>query len=303
MNSIRPQFLKRNDKVTIIATAKNFEHYELEAAINIIRSWGLRVELGQSLYKKYHQFAGTDQDREEDLQLALDSPDSKAIFCARGGYGTSRIIDNVSFKKVVKHPKWVIGFSDVTTLHAQLQRNNIQSIHGLMPVLFCKKEYNRSIEELRAFLFGEKNAYTISSHNFNRYGKAKGKLVGGNLSIICSMVGTESDIVTKNKILFIEEVGENLFRIDRMMVQLKRAGVLKHLSGLIVGHFTNMEDNIIGFGKSAYEIIADAVSEYNYPVCYGFPAGHEPHNLPLFLGAETELIINKDDVLIRSCNA
>ncbi len=300
MKSIKPPFLKKNDKVVIIATAKNFDSKELDAAIIILKAWGLKVELGQSLYKKYYQFAGSDQDREEDLQEALDNPEIKAVFCARGGYGTSRIIDNISLKKVTKQPKWVVGFSDVTVLHAQLQKQKIQSIHGLMPILFGKKEYKQSVEELRAVLFGEKNGYTIPSHNFNRHGKVMGTLVGGNLSIMCSIIGTNSEIDTKGKILFIEDVGENLYRIDRMIVQLKSAGVLKQLAGLIVGHFTAMEDNKIGFGKTAYQIIAEAVNEYNYPVCYGFPAGHEPHNMPIFLGAETRLSINKEIVTVTT---
>ena len=294
MKFTQPSFLKKNDKVLIIATAKNFDRKELDAAMEILKGWGLQVELGQSLYKKYNQFAGSDQDREEDLQEALDNQEIKAIFCARGGYGTARIIDNISFKKAIKYPKWVIGFSDVTVLHSQLQINKVQSIHGLMPISFGKKEYKDSVEELRAVLFGEKNGYLLKTHPFNRLGKSTGKLVGGNLSIICSLLGTTSQISTKNKILFIEEVGENLYRIDRMMVQLKMSGILAELKGIVVGHFTDMQDNEVGFGKNAYEIIAEHVNEFNYPVCYGFPAGHESPNLPLFLGAEYEIYIDKD---------
>jgi muramoyltetrapeptide carboxypeptidase len=296
---LQPPFLKKNDKVAIVATAKNFNKKELEAAIRIIASWGLQVVEGESLYKKYHQFAGTDQDRAEDLQSALDDPEIKAIFCARGGYGTTRIIDEISFKKISHHPKWVIGFSDVTVLHAELQKNKIQSIHGIMPASFGKKEYGISIEKLKDTLFGKKVNYEVSPHKFNLKGKGIGKLVGGNLSIICSIIGTESELKTKGTILFIEDVGENLYRIDRMIGQLKRAGILKSLSGLIVGHFNNMEDNEIPFGRSSYEIIAEAVQEYDYPVCYGFPAGHTAHNLPLVLGAETSLTVTKEKVLIK----
>jgi muramoyltetrapeptide carboxypeptidase LdcA involved in peptidoglycan recycling len=293
---IRPPFLKENDKVAIVATAKNFDRKELSAAIEMLKGWGLKVIEGKNLYKQYHQFAGNDIQRTDDLQWALDDVSVKAVFCARGGYGTARIIDDISFKKIIKVPKWVIGFSDVTTLHAELQKNKIQSIHGVMPLLFGQKGYKRSVEELKNLLFGGEIEYGIPSNKLNREGVASGKLTGGNLSIICSLIGTSSEINTRKKILFIEEVGENLYRLDRMMVQLKRAGLLKSLSGLIAGHFTAMEDNKVKFGKTAYEIVAEAVEEYKYPVCYGFPAGHEADNLPVVLGADTTLQSSKPSV-------
>ncbi len=286
---IKPPFLKKNDKVAIIATAKNFDKKELQPSIEILKAWGLKVVEGENLYKREHQFAGSDNERSSDLQWALDDSSIKAVFCSRGGYGTARIIDSVDFKKVKKHPKWIVGFSDVTTLHAQFQKNKIQSIHGVMPVLFGQKAYKPSVQKLKDVLFGEKVKYEITAHKLNKEGIAKGKLTGGNLSIICSLLGTPSAINTKSKILFIEEVGENLFRVDRMMNQLKRAGMLKSLSGLLVGHFTNMEDNTVKFGKNAYEIVADTVKDYDYPVCYGFPAGHEADNLPLVFGADTTM--------------
>lgn len=297
---IRPPFLKKNDRVAIVATAKNFDKEELAAAIQSFKSWGLEVVEGKWLYEKYHQFAGSDSARKEDLQWALDDSTIQAVFCARGGYGTAKIIDTIDFKKMLKHPKWVVGFSDVTVLHAQLQVNKIQSIHGVMPILFGQKGYKLSIEKLRDVLFGKKSSYEIVSNKLNREGEATGKLIGGNLSIICSLIGTSSEVNTKGKILLLEDVGENLYRIDRMVVQLKRAGKLKVLAGLVVGHFTAIEDNKINFGKTAYEIIADAVKEYNYPVCFGFPAGHEADNLPLVLGAEQTLTVLKKAVFIKT---
>ena len=293
-----PSFLKQNDKVAIIATAKNFDKKELAASITLLRSWGLAVVEGKNLYKKYNQFAGNDQERETDLQEMLDNPEIKAIFCARGGYGTARIIDNIVYKKFLKNPKWIIGFSDVTVLHAALQKLKMQSIHGIMPLLFGTKEYEASVQKLKEVLFGKKLFYTIASNPLNKTGNSSGILTGGNLSIINSLIGTDCEVKTKNKILLLEDVGENLYRVDRMMVQLKRAGVLKSLSGLIIGHFTAMEDNTVKFGKNAYEIIADAVKEYNYPVCYDFPAGHEPDNMPLILGAKVTLSVTKKTVLI-----
>jgi muramoyltetrapeptide carboxypeptidase len=288
-----PDFLKKKDKVAIIATAKNFDRKVMAAAVKQLQNWGLEVIEGKHLYKTDHQFAGTDKQRLEDLQWALDEKEIKAVFCARGGYGTARIIDEVDWKKFVKSPKWVIGFSDVTTLHAQIQKNKVKSIHGLMPISFSTKGYEPSLKKLQQLLFGQILQYKILSNELNRIGAIEAELTGGNLSIICSLIGTDSEIKTENRILFIEEVGENLYRVDRMMNQLKRAGFLKSLSGLIVGHFTDMEDNPVKFGKNAYEIIAEAVKEYKYPVCYGFPAGHEADNFPLVLGAEVKLSVQK----------
>lgn len=289
-----PVFLKKGDKVAIVATAKNFEKKELDASIKILQGWGLQVVLGKNLYEKENQFAGTDRQRLEDLQWALDSKEIKAIFCARGGYGTARIIDGVNWSGFVKSPKWLVGFSDVTVLLSEIQLHQVQCIHGPMPILFAAKGYELSLKKLQETLFGKKINYKITPQPINRLGEAKGELTGGNLAILCSLLGTASQVDTKNKILFLEDVGENLYRVDRMVVQLKRAGLLESLAGLIVGHFTAMEDNAVGFGKSAQGIIAEAVREYDYPVCYGFPAGHEPDNLPLLFGAEISLSVRKN---------
>jgi len=295
----QPPYLKKNEKVALIATAKNFEKKELKSAISILKDWGLEVVEAKYIYSKHNQFAGTDEQRTSDLQWALDNPEIKAIFCVRGGYGTARIIDEIDFAKFKKNPKWVVGFSDVTVLHAAIQKNNIQSIHAVMPIQFGKSEYQTSVLQLKKVLFGKQVSYSIPAYAHNRMGNAKGNLVGGNLSIICSIIGTKTALKTNNTILFIEDVGENIYRIDRMMVQLKRAGLLENLAGLIVGHFTNMEDNAVKFGKSAYGIISEAVSDYDYPVCFQFPAGHEAENMPLKLGGRITMDITRKKVTLK----
>jgi muramoyltetrapeptide carboxypeptidase len=292
----QPPFLQKNSSVALIATAKNFDEKELTDAITILSTWGLKVKIGSNAYKNFNQFAGTDSERLQDLQWALDDNTIEAVFCIRGGYGTARIIDIISFKRFQKNPKWVIGFSDVTTLHASIQKLNIQSIHGLMPITYGQKEYLSSLQKLKETLFRKKLSYKIAPNHLNTLGTASAPIIGGNLSIICSLLGTNNELETKNKILFIEDVGENLYRIDRMVIQLKRAGILKALKGVVVGHFTNMEDNKIPFGKNAYEIIQEAIAEYDYPVCFGFPAGHEAENMPITLGATVELSVKKTSV-------
>lgn len=294
----KPDFLKVGDVVGIVATAKNFLPEELNAGIEIIKSWGLEVKLGKNCYNHYHQFAGTDTERFSDLQEFLDDKEVKAIVCARGGYGTSRIIDDISFSAFEATPKWVAGFSDVTVLLAHLNSLGYQSIHSSMPVVFGKNQNLPSIQTLRDTLFGKLNSFQFPFHELNRKGNADGQIVGGNLSILVSIIGTASDIPTEDKILFLEDIGENLYRIDRMMIQLKRAGKLDKLKGLIVGHFNDMSDNSVPFGKSAFEIIADAVKEYKYPVGFNFPAGHEADNRAFILGAKYNLSVDSKQSLV-----
>jgi muramoyltetrapeptide carboxypeptidase len=291
-----PPYLKKNDKVAIIATAKKFELSKLKPAIKILESWGLEIVLGKNLYKSHHQFAGTDEERAYDLQAMLDDESIRAIFCARGGYGTNRIIDKLNFKKFLKKPKWIAGFSDVTVLHCHLHNKKIQTIHSIMPSLFSQQGSQKSVGTLKDALFGKPLKYLTTSSKLNRTGKVSGTVIGGNLSIINSLIGTPSDIDTKGKILFIEDVGEYLYNIDRMIIHLKRAGKLSKLKGLIVGHMTDMEDNDIPFGKNANQIIAEAVEEYKYPVCYNFPAGHDSQNFSMIFGKAALLNIKSDKV-------
>jgi muramoyltetrapeptide carboxypeptidase len=293
----RPPFLKVKDQVAVIATAKRFSAEQLATGLRTLEQWGLKVHPGKNLYKEYHQFAGTDKERLSDLQKALDNKSIKAIFCVRGGYGTNRIIDQVDLKKFRQSPKWISGFSDVTVLHCLLQHQEFQSIHSTMPILFGK-DSPASLESLRKTLFGEQIQYEIKTDPLNKKGKAEGILIGGNLSILQSMVGTDTDFDSRKKILFIEEIDEYLYRIDRIMIHLKRAGKLKNLAGLVVGHLTDMKDNDATFGKNVKEIILESVKEYKFPVCFNFPAGHETENMALIFGAKASLHIGKEKSLL-----
>lgn len=288
-----PSYLQKGDKIVIISTARKIKLAELQPAIEVLTNWGLEVILGKNLLNEENQFAGTTEHRTEDLQLALDDKNINAIFCARGGYGTVKVIDNIDFTEFQKHPKWIVGYSDVTVLHNHINQNfNIQTLHATMPINFSTTSAE-SLTSLKNALFGEKLNYQFKSTKLNKNGETEGELVGGNLSIIYSLTGTISQLNVKNKILFIEDLEEYLYHIDRMMMNLKRAGMLAHLSGLIVGGMTEMKDNAIPFGKTAEEIIFDAVKEYDYPVCFGFEAGHISTNLALKMGAMMKLKVDE----------
>ncbi|GEO03795.1 peptidase S66 [Adhaeribacter aerolatus] len=280
------------DKVAIVALARKVDFADLEPAIQILESWGLEVVLGKTVWESYHQFAGPDSVRLADFQTMLDDPAIKAIFSARGGYGTTRLIDQVDFTKFRQQPKWIIGFSDITALHSHLHNFGLESIHGTMPVLFAKPGAGEAVESLRRILFGEEVAYQCPAHVLNKNGQAAGVLIGGNLSLLVTCLGTASDIDTSGKILFLEDLDEYLYHIDRMMVQLDRAGKLKNLAGLMVGDMSDMKDNAVPFGKNAYEIIREHAGKYDYPICFGFSTGHEPHNLALVCGRKAILKID-----------
>ncbi|MFN3403376.1 MAG: LD-carboxypeptidase [Cytophagaceae bacterium] len=294
----RPEYLKKGDSVAVVATAKSFSREQLKEGIQILESWGLNIVKGSSIYNIHHQFAGTDEERIYDLQEMLDRKDVKAIFCARGGYGTARVIDQLNFSKFKKFPKWVVGFSDVTVLLNKIEAIGVESVHGPMVLTLGKYNDPDSNESLKKILFGKKVNYNTDPHFLNIYGKAEGKLTGGNLSIICSQIGTASELDTRNKILFIEEVDEYLYRFDRLMVQLKRSGKLKSLKGLIVGQLSDMKDNEPSFGSTPNEIIVDHVKEYKYPVIFGFRAGHEAVNLSLAFGRTTSMNVSGKSVKI-----
>lgn len=271
----------------------------MEDAIALLQSWGLEVVLGETVEASYHQFAGNDDLRARDMQRFIDDDSIKAIIAARGGYGTIRMIDKVDFSRFAKNPKWLAGFSDITILHAHLYSNyNTQSIHGQMPVNIPDASA-RSLETLRKALFGEDISYHFNSHDDNRSGKALGVLIGGNLSLLAAVAGSMSDLDYSGKILFIEDVGEYLYSIDRMIRTLDRSGKLKDLAGLIVGGFTEIKDNDIPFGQTVAEIIIDVVADYNYPVCFDFPAGHIPDNHSLILGRTLSLSVNNEHVAIH----
>ncbi len=289
MSLIQPPYLKKGDTIGIIACARKISREEMDPAVAILKSWGLEVVLGKNVFNTDCQFSGTDAERAEDLQTMLNDVSIKAVISARGGYGTMRIIDKIDFTAFKKNPKWLVGYSDITVLHSHIHTLGIETLHATMPINFHKDA--EALESLHKALFGEKINYEISSHPLNRKGIAEGELVGGNLSLLYALAGSSSDIVTTGKILFIEDLDEYLYHIDRMMMNLKRSGKLSRLVGLIVGGMSDMKDNAIPFGKTAEEIILDAVKEYNYPVCFHFPAGHIDKNLALYLGRKVKLEI------------
>ena len=288
---IRPSDLKKGDQIGIISTARKISKKELEFAKNTLEDWGLKVVFGNNLFQEYNQFAGTDVQRSADLQQMIDNPDIKAIICARGGYGTVRILDLIDFSDFQSNPKWIAGYSDVTALHSTLHNLNITSLHSTMPINFSDNT-KTSLESLKQTLFGNLMSYNFPRHDLNRIGHTKGRVVGGNLSIIYSLLGSNTDINTDGKILFLEDLDEYLYHVDRMIMNLKRNGKLSKLAGLLVGEMNSMNDNSIPFGKSAIEIIAESVSEYDYPVAFNFPAGHINNNNTIILGQTASLTID-----------
>lgn len=291
-----PPYLKKGNKIGIVAPARKISKEEIQLAVDTFEKWGLKVVLGKNIFGSNHQYSGTDDQRAQDLQEMLDDSSIRAVISARGGYGTLRIIDKLDFKKFKEAPKWVIGYSDITVLHSHIHQNfEIETLHATMPINFHKDE--ESVDSLKRVLFGEKPSYKINPHPLNRKGMAEGVLVGGNLSLLYALKGSKSGISTSGKVLFIEDLDEYLYHIDRMMISLKRAGKLSHLNGLVVGGMTDMKDNQTPFGKTAEEIIIDAVKEFDYPVCFGFPAGHQPKNLALPFGRRANLSVGEKVIL------
>jgi muramoyltetrapeptide carboxypeptidase len=288
---IRPAFLKAGDQVGVSAPARKVTQRELLPALEILQNWGLKIRLHRHLYSGYHQFASTDYGRRTGLQDMISHKEVKAIFLARGGYGTVRIIDDMDFSSFREYPKWVVGFSDATVLHSHIHTHSkVETLHAPMLVNFMSDA--ESVELLRKALFGEKVFYSVPGHPLDVRGDAEGILVGGNLSLLHTLASTPSDINTEGKILFLEDVDEYLYHIDRMMMQLKRAGKLEKLKGIILGGFTQMKDNVTPFGLNAEEIILDAVKKYGFPVSFGFPAGHGDKNFPLFMGRKVRLSVD-----------
>jgi len=288
-----PPFLQKGDKIAITCPAKKLPH-PMTDAIKLLESWGLEVVLGDTVTASYHQFAGDDAFRAKDLQRFIDDDSIKAIIAARGGYGTVRMIDMVDFTRFAENPKWITGFSDITLLHAHIFANfGTPSIHGQMPMTIPDAS-RRSLDTLRKALFGEEIGYELAPNNLNRNGNGRGILIGGNLSLLLSLSGSVSDLDYAGKILFIEDISEYLYAIDRMLRTLKRAGKLSQLKGLIVGGFSDVKDNDIPFGQNVPEIVMDIVREYDYPVCFDFPAGHVADNCSLILGTSLNLSVNDE---------
>lgn len=283
-----PTFLKKGDKVAIICTARKFFPEDCIPAIELLKSWGLEVVLGNTIGLDNYQLGGSDQERANDLQEMILRKDIQAIWIARGGYGTVRIIDLVDFSPLQENPKWIIGFSDVTVLHSHLNTLGISSIHSIMPYSVPTTD-EVSKASLYNALFGKPLVYEIPTHSNNRFGIAKGELVGGNLSILYSLLGSISAIDTTNKILYFEDLDEYLYHIDRMVYNLKRNGYFEKIKGLIIGGMTDMHDNSIPFGCDYIGIIKNITKEYNFPVVFDFPAGHIKDNRALILGQEVTL--------------
>ena len=295
---IFPEKLKIGDKIGIISPARKITLNELDPAIKTIESWELKVELGSNLFEVDNQFSGTIEQRSTDLQTMIDDDSIKAILCARGGYGTVQIIDNIDFSKLKNNPKWIVGYSDVTVLHSHLNKLGIASLHATMPINF-KTNAKESLASLKNGLFGNENNILCGPHPFNKFGKVEAEVVGGNLSILYSLLGSNSDVDTDGKILFIEDLDEYLYHIDRMMMNLKRNGKFTKLKGLVVGSMSDMNDNTIPFGKTAQEIILEYIKEFNFPVCFNFPAGHLDDNRTLVFGKECILEINENGVILK----
>ena len=291
-----PPYLETGDTIGLLCPAGYMSLEKVRPCVQLLEQWGYRVRVGRTVGSpSADYFSGTDAERLQEFQEFLDDPTIKAILCARGGYGTSRLIDQVRFKTFRRQPKWIIGFSDVTVLHCHLYAQlDIASLHAPMASAFAEAGPDSYyLLSLKDALEGRKAIYECPPHELNRKGTAVGELVGGNLSLLAHLSGTVSEPKTKGRILFIEDVGEYLYNIDRMMLQLKRNGKLDKLAGLIVGGFTDTKDTERPFGQTAYEIIHRMVNDYDYPVCFGFPVSHEPENVALKVGVGYKLVVGK----------
>lgn len=293
-----PPYLQKGDTIGIVCPSGFMAADKAATCIETLKKWGYKVKVGSTLGNQFNYFSGTDEERLADLQAMMDDSTVKAILCGRGGYGLSRIIDQINFKTFVKQPKWIIGYSDITLLHLHiLSRYSIATIHSPMAAAFNDGQYkNKYVQSLKKLFGGEKAAYTCKPHVLNRVGHATGKLVGGNLSLLCHTCGTPSEPKTKGRILFLEDVGEYIYNIDRMFYQLERARKFDKITGLVIGGFTDMKDTTIPFGKNVLEAISDVVKEFDFPVCFQFPTGHNDENYALKIGVEYELNVGSEKV-------
>ena len=297
----RPPFLKLNDKVVIVSPAGKIQPQFVNSTIDILQEWGLEVKTSENALRETGRFSGFTEQRLHDLQSAMDDPEVKLIFCSRGGYGAIHLLDRLDFTAIKKNPKWLIGFSDITALHSALQSHGIMSIHGPMTKHFSEEGPSElSVLYTKAAISGRDLNYTIPvDYPFlNREGKATGTLIGGNLSVYTSLFGSKFNKIPRNGILLLEDIGEEPYRIDRMIYQLKIAGVFNKIKGLIIGQFTDYEEDNKMYG-SLYESILLAVKEFDFPVCFGFPVGHTRINLPVIMGGNATLTVKKETVLLK----
>jgi len=295
---IQPPFLKAGDTVAIVAPSGvlNNREKEVNQAKDLLKSWGLNVVVGEHVFKKANHFAGTDNQRAKDFQDALDNPNIKAIWCARGGYGTVRMIDKIDYTRYKKNPKWIIGYSDITAIHNQLNNEGSESIHAMMCTSLTDDlvDIEDTVESFKCALFGKPLNYTIKSSTYNKTGTFNAPLVGGNLTLLHTMLGSKTSIDTSGKILFIEEIGEYKYHIDRMLQSLKRAGYFDNCKGVIIGNMSKMRKNTTPWGTSIEQLILDVFAEYDFPVLFDFPAGHEDDNRALILGRTVKLTVGKE---------
>lgn len=290
---IQPPYLKAGDTIAIVAPSgilKNRQK-EVQQAVDLLKSWGLHAIVGEHVFSQDNHFAGTDAQRCEDFQKAMDNPTVSAIWCARGGYGTVRILDKLDFTKFKLKPKWLIGYSDITALHNQFHNEGFESIHALMCTSLTDdlNDISESIETFRKAIFGEPLTYTLEGSKYNRVGTASGELVGGNLTMLHTMLGSKTSINTSGKVLFIEEIGEYKYHIDRMLQSMKRAGYFDECAGVLVGDMSKLRKNTTFWGSSVEQLILDALSEYDFPIAFNMPAGHEKDNRAMILGRMIEM--------------
>lgn len=288
----QPDYLKQGDLILIVAPAGVVKQPEaIYKAKETFENWGYKVTLGKNVFNKFHHFSATDEKRLEDMQWAINHPTAKAIWCARGGYGSVRIVDDLDFSQFTKHPKWMIGYSDFTVFHNKLHNLGFQSLHAPMPINFKEPwaEINESMVQLKTMLQGKTPTYTVKSNPKNITGTSSGVIIGGNLTILENMIGTDTCFSTKGKILFIEEIGEYKYHIDRLLRALDRKGYFKDCAGLILGDFTHIKKNNPAFGQTIEEIVVSIVKKHKIPVLFNFPAGHEDKNLGLFFGKQAQL--------------
>lgn len=294
--AIIPLFLEPGQKVALVSPAGCIGQDCIDRGLRVLQSWGLCCQTGKNALKRFGPFAGNDQERLEDFQQALDDPEIHAIFCTRGGYGSARIIDRLDFSGFLEHPKWIVGFSDITVILSHLQQNlNCAGLHAAMPQTYPETEngpYSSSVGSLYKALFGQTLAYRFKGQALNRSGTVKAPIIGGNLSILYSQRGTPTDLDPTGKILFIEDIAEYDYHIDRMLMNLKRSGWFDRIAGLIVGTFTQIKKGANPYIRDVWEIIESYTKDYDYPVCYGFPAGHVPHNHALYMGVPALLEVS-----------
>jgi muramoyltetrapeptide carboxypeptidase len=293
-----PPFLKSGDQIRIISPSGSIHSEYIDGATEVLSSWGLQVTEGEFARSAYGRFAGTKEQRTADIQQALDDHDVKAILCSRGGYGLTQIIDKIDFSRFIKSPKWLIGFSDISVLHSAINNLGIATVHGIMAKHLTESDTDSDqVQRLKEILSGRMPSYKVPTQALNRLGKSSGKLIGGNLSVLMGLRGSRYDLQFKNAILFIEDISEEPYHIDRMMQNLRFSGALSQISGLVVGQLSDCKEDHL-MKQTIAEIIYDAVREYHYPVCFNFPAGHVDYNLPLVMGTEVRMEVETEDSVL-----